>query len=161
LYLTKYIYIYISQWHNQNVIRSQNIKTSLKGFFCLIIKVFFFLLLSSQLMFDCVISYIKKIIRKKVGARAIHSKVRGWHQHTSDNACEASQRPKNTLSSCWWKRRHVLFLLVWHYRRRWLGFSLVSLFFFSLSSPENHSLTLFVVVISTSVFILLIFNFCS
>jgi len=34
-------------------------------------------------------------------------------------------------------------------------------FFFSLSSPENHSLTLFVVVISTSVFILLIFNFCS
>jgi hypothetical protein len=76
LYLTKYIYIYISQWHNQNVIRSQNIKTSLKGFFCLIIKVFFFVIIKSAYVWLC--HFIHKENNKKKGWGACDTLEGAW-----------------------------------------------------------------------------------
>jgi hypothetical protein len=69
---------------------------------------------------------------------------------------------KTTLQLCHQKHHHVLFLVV-----RCMLVILVwfiacgPFFFFSLSSLEDYSLTLFVVGISTLVLILLIFNFYS
>jgi len=67
---------------------------------------------------------------------------------------------KNIIPSYCWKSRCVLFSMEGLCRHWWSGLSLVDLFF-SLLSPENYSLTLFVVGISTLVLILFISNIYS
>jgi hypothetical protein len=72
---------------------------------------------------------------------------------------------KNTFSSCHWKRHCVLFHVEWRMSMLVVRFVFGGLFFiflfFSLSTLENYSLTLFVVGILTSALIILISNFCS
>jgi hypothetical protein len=71
---------------------------------------------------------------------------------------------KNALSSCRWKHRQVLFLLVQRVFLVMIRYvARKTFFFFSsyLSFLKNYSLTLLVVGISTSVLILLISHFWS
>jgi len=59
---------------------------------------------------------------------------------------------------------YILFHLEWHVLVlvvRFVASGHLFFFVFSLLSPKNYSLTLFVVGILTSVLVLLIFNFCS
>jgi len=169
LYLTTHTHThththtYISQWHNQNVIRSQKIKTSLKGFFCLIIKVFFVIIKSAYVWLS---HFVHKESNKKKGWGACDALEGAWvaSTHFGQRVWSLSTS-KNILLSCCWKRRHVLFLLVWHYRRWWLGFSLVSLSsFISLSPPLKiiawHSLLL-LFQLQFLFFLFLIFVFSS
>jgi len=71
---------------------------------------------------------------------------------------------EKVISLCHWKCHRVLFHLEWHVLAlvvRFVASGHLFFFFFSLLSPKNYSLTLFVVGILTSVLVLLIFIFCS